>query len=107
MVRTISDSPTSDRTAMRCGSGARLAQMVMERFGSQSRMTISAPAWASSVARMTEAVDFPAPPFGEATVTTGIYAIRFDFAPDISVYPVKRNIGLKLERIFIGYEQLP
>ena len=72
IVRTISDSPTSDLTAMRGGRVPRFDQIVMERFGSQSSTTTSAPAWASSVARITEAVDLPDPPFGEATVTTGM-----------------------------------
>jgi hypothetical protein len=54
----------------------------------QSRTITSAPAWASSVARITEAVDFPAPPFGEATTTTG--------KPGRHNYRINRIIGFTL-----------
>ena len=72
IVRTISDSPTSDFTVMRGGKARRPDQMLMDLFGSQSSKTTPAPAWANSVARITDAVDLPAPPLGEATVRTGI-----------------------------------
>ena len=93
IVRTNSDSPTSDLTAIRGGRVPQFDQIVIERFGSQSRTTTSAPAWASSVANITEAVDLPDPPFGEATVTTGmaqpIYGdIGFIIKPGYCKYPV-------------------
>jgi len=67
--------------------------MLIDRLGSQSRIEICAPAWASSVARITDAVDFPAPPFGDATVTMGIFLTRFVSKPGLALHPVPVNIG--------------
>ena len=72
IVRTISPSPTSDRTVTREGREPRLAQSDSDRFGSQSSSVTAAPAWASSVPRIIAAVDFPAPPLGEAMTTVGM-----------------------------------
>jgi hypothetical protein len=89
MVRTISDSPTSDCTLMRGGNADRSAQIEMEWFGSQSSRTTSAPTCASSVPSITDAVDFPEPPFGEATAITGMGLTRFVKKPDLHIHPVR------------------
>ena len=87
---------------MRGGRAHLLDQMLMDLFGSQSSRTTPAPAWANSVARMTAAVDLPAPPLGEATVRTGI-----------SVYPIFYITGYKKKpdkmqyQIITGYAEIP
>ena len=38
-------------------------------------------------------MDFPAPPFGDATVTMGIFLTRFVRKPDLALHQVPVNIG--------------
>src|SRR5208283_5043326 len=54
------------------GLPGRAAHRETGLFGSASMIVTVAPLSASCVARMTAAVDFPTPPFGEAMTTTGI-----------------------------------
>ena len=62
-----------ERTVRFSGRPGRFAHTETGLFGSASMMVTSTPLRASSVARMTAEVDFPAPPLGLAKTMVGMF----------------------------------
>src|SRR5271157_363163 len=71
----IESSVTSAMTLKAAGLPGLFAQRDTGLLGSASMIVTPAPFPASSVARMTAEVDFPAPPFGLAKTMVGMMAL--------------------------------